>query len=41
MTKAEIEAGKIPFTGWAVNARCLSGLNISEIPIVKIDGASL
>ncbi|EHD0094672.1 GFA family protein [Vibrio vulnificus] len=41
LTKAEIEAGKIPFTGWAVNARCLSGLNISEIPIVKIDGASL
>ncbi|ASC57167.1 Gfa-like protein (plasmid) [Vibrio vulnificus] len=41
LTNAEIEAGKVPFNGWAVNARCLSGLNISEIPIVKIDGASL
>ncbi|MDA0149551.1 GFA family protein [Vibrio sp. LaRot3] len=41
LTKAEIEVGKVPFTGWAVNARCLSGLNISEIQVVKIDGASL
>jgi hypothetical protein len=41
LTKAEIAAGKVEFTGWAVNARCLHGLNLSEIPVVKIDGASL
>ncbi len=41
LTQAEIAAGKVQFTGWAVNARCLNGLDLSDIPIVKIDGASL
>ena len=41
LTEVEIAAGKVQFTGWAVNARCLNGLDLSDIPIVKIDGASL
>ncbi len=41
LTEAEKAAGKVEFTGWAVNARCLNDLNLSEIPVVKIDGASL
>ncbi len=41
LTDAEIAAGKPTFTGWAVNARCLVGLDLSGIPIIKIDGKSL
>ncbi|EHQ9271260.1 GFA family protein [Vibrio parahaemolyticus] len=41
LTEAEIAAGKVEFTGWAVNARCLNDLSLSEVPVVKIDGASL
>ncbi|MEA5352210.1 hypothetical protein [Vibrio parahaemolyticus] len=41
LTEAEKAAGKVEFTGWAVNARCLNDLNLSEISVVKIDGASL
>jgi hypothetical protein len=41
LTKAEIAAGKTPFTGWAVNARCIDGLDLGTFNIVNIDGASL
>lgn len=41
LTASEIAAGAQPFTGWAVNVRCLEGLDWSSLPIVRIDGASL
>ncbi len=41
LTSAEISAGKKPFTGWAVNVRCLDGIQVSELPVVIINGASL
>lgn len=41
LTPAEVKAGKIPFTGWSINARCLDGLDVQSLPIIKIDGASL
>ncbi|MCW8331745.1 GFA family protein [Photobacterium sp. SDRW27] len=41
LTKAEIAEGKKSFSGWAVNVRCLEGLNIDELPLVKINGAHL
>lgn len=41
LTEAEIAAGKQEFTGWAVNARCINGLDLNKIPVIKIDGRSL
>ncbi|MGF1908375.1 GFA family protein [Vibrio kasasachensis] len=41
LTQIEIAQGKIPFTGWAVNARCLNNLDLSQIPIIKIEGSIL
>ncbi len=41
LTPAEIAAGKVPFEGWTVNARCLEGLDVSSLPIIEVDGASL
>lgn len=41
LTDNEIKAGCIPFTGWAVNARCLTGIDLNSVPIKKIDGKSL
>jgi len=41
LTKKEIEKGMKVFTGWAINARCLEGLDFSNLPIVEINGADL
>ena len=41
LTAAEIAAGKTPFTGWAVNARCLQDVDLRQLPIIAIDGAAL
>jgi hypothetical protein len=40
-TPEEIAAGKLPFKGWAVNARCLEGVDLSDIPIKLVNGAEL
>ncbi|MGJ7575783.1 GFA family protein [Variovorax sp. RB2P76] len=40
-TEEEIAKGKLPFEGWAVNVRCLEGVDLTEIPVVLIDGANL
>jgi len=41
LTQAELNAGKQPFHGWAINVRCLEGVCLSEIPIAEINGAEL
>lgn len=41
LTESEIAAGKKPFKGWAVNARCIEELVLNNFNIVNIDGASL
>ncbi len=41
LTAEEIRAGKQPFTGWAINARCLDDLDLDQLPVTDIDGASL
>lgn len=41
LTDEEIRAGRTPFFGWAVNARCLRGLDFERLSVVKIDGLSL
>lgn len=40
-TAAERAAGAVPFTGWAVNVRCLADFDLSSVPVVQIDGRSL
>lgn len=40
-TEDELAEGKLPFEGWAVNVRCLQGVDLTEIPVVLIDGANL
>ena len=37
----ETARGSIPFTGWAVNARCLAGLDTSSLSIRQIYGSQL
>lgn len=41
LTPAEISRGEKPFTGWAINARCLQDLNVASIPVIKINGIDL
>jgi hypothetical protein len=41
LTKAEIDAGKSSFDGWAVNLRCIDGLNLETLPRVRIPGSDL
>lgn len=41
LTKAEIDAGKSSFDGWAVNVRCIDGLNLETLPRVRIPGSDL
>ena len=41
LTDDEVAAGRTPFHGWTVNARCLTGFNTNDIPIQFIDGAVL
>jgi hypothetical protein len=38
-TPAELAAGMEPFDGWAVNVRCLEGVDAESIPRVRIQGA--
>ena len=40
-TAAELSAGETAFNGWAVNLRCVEGLDASKLPIRQIQGSSL
>lgn len=40
-TPAEIAEGAKPFDGWAVNVRCLEGVDIESIPVKKIYGSRI
>jgi len=40
-TPEERAEGKLPFVGWAVNVRCLEGVQLENIPVVTIKGAAL
>ncbi len=41
LTASERVAGKAPFTGWAVNASCIEGLDLSAIPRRRVHGSRL
>ncbi|MBT3786450.1 GFA family protein [bacterium] len=40
-TEKEIQEGVQPFNGWAVNVRCLKGLEIDSIPVKRIYGSKI
>ena len=40
-TTEELGKGAQPFDGWAVNVRCLVGIDPLALPITRIHGASL
>lgn len=40
-TTEELQRGVKPFGGWAVNVRCLEGIDFSVIPIRKIYGSRI
>jgi hypothetical protein len=40
-TPAELAEGAKPFDGWAINVRCLEGVDVASIPIRKIYGSRI
>lgn len=40
-TLQEMTEGVEPFDGWAVNVRCLDGVDVEAIPIKKIRGSQI
>lgn len=40
-TAQETAEGKLPFTGWAINARCLEGVDLASVPVQLVNGADL
>ena len=40
-TSQEIRDGIEPFDGWAINVRCLDGLNIKSLPVHQIPGSRI
>jgi hypothetical protein len=41
LTKGELGAGVVQFEGWAVNARCIDGLDLDALPRLRIEGSKL
>jgi hypothetical protein len=41
LTKREIQEGRVPFNGYAVNVRCLQGVNFELLPIRYVNGKEL
>lgn len=41
LTKDELAESKLAFEGWAVNVRCLDGVDLTEILVVVINGTNL
>ena len=40
-TPQELRDGVVPFDGWAVNVRCLDGVNTAALPIKRIYGSRI
>lgn len=40
-TESERAQGVVPFDGWAINVRCLEGVNLADIPVRHINGRDL
>jgi hypothetical protein len=40
-TAQELLEGVEPFDGWAVNVRCLDGINLSSLPVKEVHGSRI
>lgn len=40
-TVEELAKGKTPFTGWAINVRCLERVDVTGVPVELVNGADL
>ena len=40
-TPQELHEGVIPFDGWAVNVRCLAGVDLTTLPVKRIYGSRI
>ncbi|NIY79740.1 GFA family protein [Celeribacter sp. HF31] len=40
-TEKELAAGATRFEGWAINLRCLEGVDLEALPVVTIKGSAL
>jgi len=40
-TPGELREGAAPFDGWAVNVRCLEGVDLASIPVKRIYGSRI
>lgn len=40
-TPEELREGVEPFDGWAVNVRCLQGVDLEALPVKRIDGSRI
>jgi len=40
-TRAELAMGVEPFDGWAINVRCLDGVDLDSLPVVRIAGSRI
>ena len=40
-TPQELREGVVPFDGWAVNVRCLEGVEFDSLPIKRIYGSRI
>lgn len=40
-TRQELRQGVKPFDGWAVNVRCLEGVDLESIPVERIWGSGI
>jgi hypothetical protein len=41
LTEQEIARGLPHFSGWAINVRCLEGVDLDAIPIRRVHGSKL
>ena len=40
-TRQELSEGVQPFDGWAINVRCLEGMDLASIPVRQIHGSRI
>jgi hypothetical protein len=40
-TPEELEAGVQPFDGWAINVRCLDGMDLDSLPVRHVPGSRI
>jgi hypothetical protein len=40
-TEQELREGVLPFDGWAINVRCLEGVDLESLPVRKIHGSRI